>query len=89
MKILIRVTQEDIDRGERRSCAECPVALAVRRHFLGTPAFSFYENVEIDDGKDRLIAGTPEIATNFMEAFDDGESVSPFSFTLDLQPLRL
>lgn len=74
----ITVTAEDIAYGKVRSCRECPVALAIRR---ANPSADIYVDgyrIAIDDGR----AVTPDIAREFIGAFDGGYPVEPFEFEL-------
>jgi hypothetical protein len=80
MTYVINVTQEDIDEGKPVVCNECPVALAIARalpgceiHVLGT--------IVIVNG---MYYQLPDECLDFVTRFDDGKSVSPFSFTLEI-----
>lgn len=80
MTTQITVTQEDITNGFPGSYTSCPVALALRRVFPE-------EGVDVDS--DSLIIGDREVETSeavggFMEEFDEGSPVEPFTFTLEL-----
>lgn len=75
----IEVTQEDIDRGRRGSCFECPVARAASRAVgaeVSTDRYLFY----LPTAKIK----TPTEVAKFIHAFDGGEPVAPFSFELPL-----
>lgn len=93
-KMLVRVTQDDIDEGEREDCFMCPVARALTREFPGCipeVTGTGIELYEFDDACDGLgtwlfHARTPKKAAEFIEAFDDGEGVEPFEFTLTFTP---
>lgn len=80
----IEVTQDLIDRGVQGDCEACPIALAI---LLATGAREVdigYDGVCIG-GKRRVEPGAvPDAAWQWMNAFDDGRSVEPFSFDLDL-----
>jgi hypothetical protein len=83
----INVTAGHIAKGEHDSCRFCPVALAMKE------AFPDAELVAVDSA--RVIMGgglrrrgwveldLPDAATRFIEAFDAGDPVQPFSFDLD------
>ena len=80
----IDVTQEDIDRGVKGACTQCPVALALARAF---------PDVYVDVATTQLLVGdefirAPSVVSIFIEDFDDGEPVQPFSFDLDLPPVE-
>lgn len=64
------VTKEDIERGKREDCLDCPIALALSRQFNGyTDVGRLWANTEYGrfehDG--RL----------FIDTFDDGIDVEP------------
>ena len=78
---LIKVTKTDIRRGTRFSACYCPVALALYRAFdkpqyciagLGSIAVNHIEWI------------TPVQVMKFMDAFDSGNPVEPFSFELPM-----
>lgn len=73
----IEVTQEDIDKGTPRNCADCPVAIAASRA-LG-------ERVEV--GRTFMSTANrsywiPREVRNFITSFDSRDTVQPFSFEL-------
>ena len=75
----IQVTQEHIKQGVRRDCHYCPVALALRETLTEanyTGVFSTGINV------DGVMHPTIESVKDFMDAFDGGLPVEPFSFEL-------
>jgi len=88
LRVKIEVTQEDIDRGARRSCCNCPIALAVKRL---VPHCS-----EVDVRCGAIYAKTPELwkadasisVIDFISGFDAGRPVQPFSFPLDLRSVK-
>jgi len=77
----IDVMQEDIDHGEKRKCRKCPVALAVSR---ATGRESHVGHFVIVVAGTKADVHTPEIARQFMMAFDQDYFVRPFSFPLTL-----
>jgi hypothetical protein len=83
----VSVTAEHIAGGEPDSCWGCPIALAAMD---AIPNFDVTVNrfqIGIDeiDGK---IAPTwvdlPDEAVTFIDRFDDGEPVEPFTFTMQV-----
>ena len=82
-EFIIDVTQEDIDRGRRGKCMECPIALAAARATGRASAFTSHWAVNVDGADFDEIdnATTPEIR-KFIGDFDCGEKVSPFSFKM-------
>lgn len=81
----IEVTQEDINKGQQSSCAKCPIALALARAFPGreTLAGVFYLFIYNLKGETIFQAITPQEVVHFMNSFDVGKEVVPFSFTVD------
>lgn len=83
----INVTAQHIAKGERDSCRFCPVAHAIRE------ALPDIELVAVDSAFASLghpdawpacrEIALPEAATRFIEAFDGGDPVRPFTFDLD------
>lgn len=78
--MLISVTQEDIDKGER-DCGKCPIALAASRA-IGIPVDVGNREAWIN-GSPRVM---PSIARQFILRFDAQLAVKPFSFELNYQP---
>lgn len=77
----INVTQEHIDRGVRGDCAACPIALAtteVIHERVGVVGLHIIDNDGIP------IKETTVKMRQFMDNFDDGKPVQPFSFNLKL-----
>ena len=85
--MIIDVTYFDINRGKRRKANTCPVALALKRTINPLWRVSvipnnvhFYHNMSEEN---RTL---PHEATEFIEAFDAGNIVAPFSFEIDDLP---
>jgi hypothetical protein len=81
--MLIEVTQDDIDEGDRRHPCNCPVALAVSRK-CGDPDASVTPHRIIVNGV-RLF--TPAAAAEFILRFDTDvprEKLAPFTFELPI-----
>ena len=73
----IDVTQEDIVNGKKKSCDECPIALAMIR--------AGYKNVSVGSyfiSSGNLTYLVPPEVTKFVLDFDAEKPVSPFSFEL-------
>lgn len=81
-KMIIDVTQTDIDSGTRRSIASCPLARALTRAF-GRPVGA--EDVVIDFNKGWRIASLPKRAIAFRNNFDAGRPVMPFEFEIEVE----
>lgn len=78
--MLIKVTQEDIDLGEKLNCNECPVARAMSRAFdCKISTSSCYYRKE-DKIKIHNIHNLPVIVQNFIEKFDTALNIEPFEF---------
>jgi hypothetical protein len=79
----IDVTQEDIEKGERRHACRCPIARAISRAAssqatVGQSVAGY--SAWIGDTKVLL----PACAAVFAHSFDAGDVVSPFSFDLEV-----
>lgn len=72
----ICVTKNDIDRA-RSGARCCPIACSLRRR--GYPDVSVGPRMLFTAGK---FAVLPETAQAFVNAYDNGHDVKPFSFTL-------
>ena len=74
---MINVTQEHINSGIKSDCMLCPIALAVR---------TLFPIVEVDDccieiGDVQYYS--PDSVAKFIDDFDNGKLVKPFSFELE------
>lgn len=76
--MLIKVTQDHIDRGEKDNCLGCPVALALAE------AIGEEINVQTDEfeGPDSGTIDLPDSVKLFVDSFDEGLPVHPFEFEL-------
>ena len=84
----INVLQKDIDMGEAKDCAWCPIGLAILREFPNLPP----DLLAVGIGP---ITAKPEIkfvsryfimypdSIAFMREFDSGQEVQPRKFELD------
>lgn len=77
--IIIEVTEEDIKSGRRHSYSKCPIALAIRRAFardygVAVGVGSFCVGIDVWKLSRR--------AQNFIQNFDEGCPVKPFSFRI-------
>lgn len=85
LRMIVEVTQEDIDNGQRAVPSACPIARAIRKNFMGATVNR--TNVKLDGwGKSTEL---PQIAKNFVNDFDNGKPVRPFDFELDLGDFRV
>jgi hypothetical protein len=78
--MLINVTQDDIDKGEPCRAFCCPIALAIERQTKALPeSVVVYRQITIGS---KFIMDSPPEVLNFIDKFDDGKNVEPFSFEL-------
>ena len=83
--MIIKVTQEHIDKGKANSACECPIALAmISAGFIGVlvDGVHIYVGLWLMGGKVSK-SHTPTSARMFIHKFDLRESVEPFEFNLD------
>lgn len=80
--ITINVTQEDIDKGIKNSCFNCALALSAKRALedanLSVGAKTIFWVTKLVD------FNLPQVAIDFIKAFDTNQPVSPFTFDLTL-----
>lgn len=82
----ITITESDIANGQSSACTLCPIALALERAtgerwFVGTKGVTLLVHLGDPEGTWSLL---PDAARAFVQAFDKGQSVEPFSFELDI-----
>ncbi len=80
----INVTAEDIANGARGDCYACPIALAARRAGLEDPDVQDFLMYVSNDLGDVESTDLPAEAGVFMDRFDDGLPVQPFSFEVEI-----
>lgn len=80
----ITVTKDDIHQGQRRDPEECAIARALLR--AGLDHFGVMgPSVMVSDSWDRLTSvKLPEAVSDWIFNFDAGNTVSPFSFELQI-----
>jgi hypothetical protein len=79
MKVEINVTQEHIDNGLADKCFACPVALALSEKVK--PAAAVHRGLILIGEKN---LSQPLSVAEFVNDFDEGVKVEPFSFSLDI-----
>jgi len=82
-RILVKITQNDIDRGARYVADCCPIALALRR--MGFTAINVWTDRAsfLDPQADEfLFRSFPQEAIEFVQFFDNKKSVKPTKFHL-------
>lgn len=77
----IQVTQDDIDKGEIENPNTCAIARAVKRE-THRRHVGIYEDNGIEIEKDHYKMPWTKTIRNFIDRFDKGEKVRPFSFEL-------
>ena len=81
-KLQVKVTQKHIDDGIAESDTHCPIALAVGE-LLGISQ----DHIEVDSDQITIddISGydLPDLAREFVRAFDAGDPVEPIEFETD------
>lgn len=81
MRQLITVTDDHIKQGVKRECTLCPVALAIRSQLPDS-------NIDVYRSTFLIAAGhiikAPESVRKFIDKFDKGMDVKPFSFYLEV-----
>lgn len=83
MKREIRVTQDHIDRGGgTQPCFHCPIALAARDAGFQDVAVHHRYIHYASKGGDKFVR-LPDEAMFFIQHFDKGWPVQPFSFEVD------
>lgn len=81
--MLIKVTQEDINIGKKRSGCLCPVALGFKREYpfkdlkVGTHSLFIIENGVTTRYK------LPSKVTDFIYKYDNGFYTQPFEFEME------
>ena len=79
--MLIEVTQEDIDNGEKVQADRCAVAIALQRcGFIN----AHISQSNIVYGVPYKSIETPFAASEFIKHYDANDEVKPFSFELDI-----
>jgi len=73
----ITVTNNDINRGYRHSCSNCPVALAMRRAFNRSILVA---GIYWEFSGETEHHAMPLTVREWIRAFDDGGLVEPFEF---------
>ena len=77
----ITVTKRDIRLGRKHNCEGCPIARSIRRATGDRTIQVGCDNIFLANEKYVSIP-LPLKVKKFIEAFDEGEAVKPFSFTM-------
>jgi hypothetical protein len=78
---VVTVTADDIARGCQTSANNCPIARAVRRALRCSGKW-ISVNWKLSVGKKARIYLLPKSTQTFIDAFDGGKAVKPFSFKI-------
>lgn len=80
-QLIIAVTKDDILQGVRRDGQYCPIARSLRRRYPDSKIEVDCELIQIDDER---IPVTGKIE-DFIDAFDEGQPVTPTAFFVDAE----
>lgn len=82
--MLVKVTKQDIEGGERESTNHCPIARAIskRQGVLGANVDVAEQRVNWWTAKNEFRARLPPRMAGWADDFDDGRPVKPTSFLL-------
>lgn len=81
LEVVISVTAADIAKGAKDSCGFCPIAIAATRA-TKKPALVGTAEIEIGRRGEYSMYPLPPEAVAFIERFDAGQKVEPFTFKL-------
>lgn len=82
-KLTINVTAEDIRLGKKDQPASCAIARAAKR--LGLKKVNVDNTLDFSKDGREWFAVLPSKAKEFINRFDDGAKVKPFSFSVEVQ----
>lgn len=80
--MLIQITAEHIRHGKKGSPGACPIALAIMEKCYDVYVATDYLQVKKQPGGYFTDMQFPKAVETFIQEFDAGKEVSPFSFTL-------
>lgn len=79
--MLIHVTSEHIQNGQRNDCTGCPIALALLEKYYDARVAADFMQIKKQPYDDWRYLQFPKAVKTFIQKFDSGEEVFPFSFT--------
>ena len=84
--VTIEVTQEDIDQGVPSHAHKCAVARAMSRSVDGAYSLCSFWGIHNPAGRGPCVhtAKHDEAVTKFIQDFDNGKPVKPFTFTIEV-----
>lgn len=81
LKTKIQITKVNIKKGKPLNVQSCPIALAIKRTLKATNLY-VADIIDFTIKNKIYTAGLPIKAIDFIEKFDTGHKVKPFSFIL-------
>jgi len=85
VRVVVKVTAEDIAHGVKNDCERCPIARALWRAIPGASPVVGGVSASWHDGAGSWVRVTlPASARGFVSDFDGRLPVAPFSFPLDI-----
>lgn len=82
MKLVIKVTANDIKKGQPDTVDLCPIALAILKCGFNSPWVADDEISFYTKSKTRITITTPKKMAKFINDFDDQKPVKPVTFVL-------
>lgn len=79
--MLIHITSEHIRLGNKHSCTSCPIALALLEKYYDAYVSAKCMRIKKQPKDYFQTLQFPKTVKSFIQKFDSGEEVSPFSFT--------
>lgn len=80
-KLTVSVEQRHIEKGQRRNCYFCPIALAIQEQVNAQIVEVNCRYVKINHVIKRIL---PKIASDFIQNFDHkADAVTPFTFKIN------
>lgn len=79
----IKVTQEDIEKGERTNACRCPISRALTRMGFNNSVATHHLNI-FPKGRIMKTIILPKEAKEFIRKFDNYMAVKPFEFELEI-----
>ena len=79
--MLIHVTSEHIRLGDKNSCTNCPIALALLEKYYDVYVSADFMQIKKQPKDYFQTLQFPKTVKTFIQKFDAGEEVFPFSFT--------
>jgi hypothetical protein len=79
----VEITQDDIDRAHQNDSYRCVIATSLARQIPDATKIEVdIQTIRFTRGGERLIYLTPYTAAGYVVAFDAGDEIEPFSFSL-------